>query len=327
MAKLSNQKLKLLVLKDYLEKYSDEDHVVRMSQIIDHLAANGISAERKSIYNDIETLRSYGVDIETGAVDKTTGYFIANRKFQTAELKLLVDAVQCSRFITHKKSYELIKKLEELTSCHIARTFQRQVLVNDRIKHMNESIYYNTDKIHNAIAENKKISFKYFEYNLKKEYVFRKNGAKYLVSPLVLVWNDSNYYMVGFDSESKMIRNYRVDKMMNISVTNEKREGLDRFDSEASARYTQKMFSMYNGREQNIKLWFANHLVGVVIDRFGKDISIYPNNDGFIINVNVMVSPQFFGWLAGLGKDAKITAPAAVSQQYKEHLRRIINED
>ena len=327
MAKLSNQKLKLLILKDYLEKYSDENHVIKMSQIIDHLAANGISAERKSIYSDIETLRNYGVDIEMGAVDKTTGYYVANRKFQTAELKLLVDAVQCSRFITHKKSFELIKKLEELTSCHIAKTFQRQVLVNDRIKHMNESIYYNTDKIHNAIADNKKISFKYFEYNLKKEYVFRKNGAKYLVSPLVLVWNDSNYYMVGYDSESQMIRNYRVDKMMNISVTKEKREGLDRFDSEASARYTQKMFSMYNGKEQSIKLWFSNHLVGVVIDRFGKDISIYPDNDGFTIHVNVMVSPQFFGWLSGLGKDAKIVAPAMVAQQYKQHLRDILDEN
>ena len=327
MAKLSNQKLKLLVLKDYLEKCSDEEHIIKMSQIIDHLAANDISAERKSIYNDIETLRNYGVDIETGPVDKTTGYYVANRKFQTAELKVLVDAVQCSRFITHKKSYELIKKLEELTSCHIAKTLQRQVIVNDRIKHMNESIYYNTDKIHNAIAENKKISFKYFEYNLKKEYVFRKNGAKYVVSPLVLVWNDSNYYMVGFDGESRTIRNYRVDKMMYISVLNEKREGLERFDSDASARYTQKMFSMYNGKEQSIKLWFANHLVGVVIDRFGKDISIYPDESGFTINVNLMVSPQFFGWLAGLGKDAKIISPSAVAQQYKEHLRGILDED
>ena len=324
---VSNQKLKLLYLKDYLEKNSDANHIVKMSQIIEYLDSNGIKAERKSIYSDIETLKEYGVDIEIGNDGSTKGYYVASRLFETAEIKLLIDAVQCSRFITHKRSTKIIDSLEKLANKHEAQLFRRHVIVNDRVKSENVSIIYNVDGIHNAIAENKKITFNYFEYNLEKEMVFRHNNKKYKVSPLALVWNDSNYYMVAYETETDLIKNYRVDRMKNVAVTAEKREGFEKFSREVEAHYTQKQFSMYSGKEQHVKLWFDKKMMGVVIDRFGKNVVILKDADenGFSISVNVEISPQFFGWLAGLGNNVKIVSPDSITAEYKKHLESILS--
>lgn len=323
MARSSNQKLKLIYLADIFRQNTDDEHCVTVSQIIDMLAAKGISAERKSIYTDIEALKSYGMDIECRR-EKTTGYYLAGRNFELAELKLLVDLVQCSKFITHKKSNELIKKLESLASNYQAQLMQRQVIVTNRIKTMNESIYYNVDAIHNAIAHNKKISFKYFEYTVSKERKFRKNGEKYLISPLALNWSDSNYYLIAYDSESEKIKHYRVDKMTSINMTDEAREGLQQFEKVDMAQYSKRVFSMYSGKEQSIKLRFDNSLIGVVIDKFGKDVVVSPGTDSFTINVTVMVSAQFFGWLAGLGCGAQIVSPPSVKERYSAHLKEIL---
>ncbi len=323
MAKSQNQKLKLLYIRDFLLEKTDESHVVTVNDIISHLDAYGISAERKSIYDDIETLRLYGLDI-IQVRSKKTGYYVANRDFELPELKLLVDAVQSSKFITHKKSLALIKKIEGLASAYDAQKLHRQVYVTNRVKVQNESVYYNVDIIHDAIVQDRKILFKYFDYSVRKEQIFRHDGGDYKISPFALTWDDENYYMLGFDSDAGKLKHYRVDRMKRLSVTDEPRDGKEQFRSLDMAVYSKKVFGMFSGEERVVKLKFANHLVGAVIDRFGKDVQIIESgNDSFIVNVNVDVSPQFFGWLNGFGADVTILAPNDVVRQMKNHVTAI----
>ena len=227
MARSSYQKLKPLYVMNYLLQSSDEEHPVTVNQIIAHLETHGVSAERKSIYSDIEALQVFGLDIERVDNGNFVGYYVASRSFELPELKLLVDSVQSSKFITHKKTASLIKKIEKLASIHEAQLLNRQVFVKNRIKTMNESIYYNVDEIHNGISTNKKIKFLYFEYTVSKERHYRHGGEYYVVSPFAMTWDDENYYMVAYDSAAQQIKHYRVDKMEKISVVDEERDGLE----------------------------------------------------------------------------------------------------
>lgn len=321
MAKSPNQKLKLLYLKDYLERCTDENHRVSTADIIKYLESQGISAERKSIYDDIEALRLYGMDIEQ-VKGSGGGYYLASREFELPELKLLVDSVQSSRFITGKKTMSLIKKVEGLTSMYEAGNLHRQVYVSGRIKTMNESIYYNVDEIHSGIASDRQIAFKYFEYSVTKERRFRRGGEEYQVSPFALTWNSENYYMIAFDSNSEQIRHYRVDKMSSIRVTDEPREGKDVLGSMDMASYTEKVFGMFSGKSEKVRLRCRSHLAGAVIDRFGKDIIIVSGDDDcFTVTVEVVPSPQFMAWVFGFEGEMKIVFPDRVAEKMCELLR------
>lgn len=323
MPKSPNQKLKLLSIMQLLMEKSDEKHSVTMSDIIAHLEANAISAERKSIYSDIESLRLFGMDIiqQRGA---NGGYYVASRDFELPELKLLVDSVQSSKFITEKKTMTLIKKIERLASTYDAQLLHRQVYVKNRIKNMNESIYYTVDEIHNGIATDRKISFKYFDYSASKERVYRRGGSLYCVSPFALTWDDENYYMLGFDSAAGIIKHFRVDKLADITVTGEKRDGREIFENLDLAAYSRTHFGMFTGKEERVSLEFSNSLVGAVIDRFGKDVSIIPADEKhFCIHTEVAVSPQFFGWLCGFGSGVRVIAPEGVVLQMREHIDEI----
>lgn len=323
MPKSTNQKLKILYLMKILLAKTDEKHVLSVPQMIELLAQHDIQAERKSIYDDLEALRLYGIDIEC-LKGKNGGYYVASRQFELPELKLLVDAVQSSKFITRKKSNELIKKLETFSSIYDAQLLQRQVHVANRIKTMNESIYYNIDNIHAGISAGKQISFLYFEYTVNKERSFRHNGTKYVISPYALTWDNENYYMIGYDDEAKKIKHYRVDKMMSIDVTELNRLGREEFEKFDMAAYSRKVFGMYGGEEENVKLRFQNHLAGVVIDRFGKDVFISKSDENhFDIDVGVQVSPQFLAWVFGLGGDVQILQPQSVKEQFKKMLENV----
>ncbi len=324
MAKSENQKLKLLYLMKILLEKSDETHGLSMKQILDELKAYDISAERKSIYSDIEYLRQYGMDIIGEQKDGGYTYYVASREFELAELKLLVDVIQSAKFITAKKSNELIKKIEGFASKYEASQLQRQVFVSGRIKTMNESIYYNVDAIHGAIAANKQICFQYFQWNVKKEMELRKGGEYYQVSPWALSWDDENYYLVAYDSKEGKIKHYRVDKMLHISQASEGREGRKSFERFDTAIYAKKMFSMYAGDEETVKLECENGLAGAIIDRFGKDISIRKiDEEHFAVNVNVSVSKQFIHWVMALGAGAKIVGPERVVDLVKEEVKRL----
>lgn len=326
MAKAFNQKLKILYLIQMLYQKTDEEHTVSMQQILHMLEQHGISAERKSIYDDMETLRQFGFDI-LFRKSQPAGYYLGSRNFELPELKLLVDAVQSSRFITTKKSEELIQKLEGLTSENEARQLQRQVYVNNRIKTMNESIYYNVDKIHSAITENHPISFQYFEWNVNKEMQLRKSGARYLVSPWILCWADDNYYLVAFEHSTEKVKHYRVEKMVDIQILTESRMGQEKVEDLDAGKYAKKTFGMFGGKVQTVEIAFKDKYAGVVIDRFGKDVVIKPQKDGtFKTRVEVAVSEPFFGWISGLGSGVRILKPKVVVEEYRDFLKKLMKQ-
>lgn len=229
MPKSTNQKLKILYLMRMLEERTDDAHVLTLAEIQESLASLGIRAERKSLYDDMEALRTFGIPVERRG-GKDGGYYIAERTFQLPELKLLVDAVQSSKFITKKKSTELIAKIASFTSTYEARQLDRQVFVTGRVKTDNEQVYYNVDNLHRAISSNRAVTFQYFEWNTDKEKILRHGGALYTVSPFALTWDNENYYLVAYDHMKKMIHHYRVDKMLRITVTDTPREGKELFD-------------------------------------------------------------------------------------------------
>lgn len=323
MAKSGMQKMKiLLVMKELLEK-TDENHPVTVSELVLMLGRNGIAAERKSVYHDIETLIKFGLDIENRR-EQPSGYYIASRDFELPELKLLVDAVQCARFITRKKSEELIRKLEGLAGKEEARQLQRQVFVLNRIKTKNENIYYSVNQIHTAISQNAKIRFQYYEWTVSKKMHLRRNGMFYEISPWALTWDDENYYMIGYDPQGKMLKHYRVDKMLNLNILKEPREGRELFAKFDIASYSQKIFGMFGGTEETVRLICRNGLAGVMIDRFGREVPICPTDENhFSILVRVNVSQHFFGWLFALGNGVKIESPDRVVKQFEEHMERI----
>ncbi|MCD7726472.1 MAG: WYL domain-containing protein [Clostridiales bacterium] len=328
MAKSSNQKLKLLYLLKILTEQSDENHCLSTQALIDALAAYGVRAERKSVYDDIAQLIDFGYDIVLVKAKTGGGYYLAGREFELAELKVLVETVQASRFLTVKKSRELISKIEKLASKAEAGQLQRQVYVANRIKTANESIYYIVDDIHRAIQNNVQISFQYLEWNLEKELAPRKDGKIYRISPWALTCKDENYYLIAHDEEENKIKHFRVDKLGQVEVLEGvKRQGaelLERFDI---ADYANKTFGMYGGREETVTLEFENRLIGVVMDRFGKDVAVRKRNEGhFAVRVRVAVSGQFFGWLTGLGVGARITAPEEAAQEYREYLRQVLGQ-
>jgi predicted DNA-binding transcriptional regulator YafY len=325
MARLQGQKLKILYLLKILKEETDEAHPLTLAEIIKRLSDYGISSERKSLYNDLESLRLFGYEI-ISIKSKTTSYYLSERRFSLPELKLLVDLVQSSKFITHKKSMEMIEKLEKLASVHEAKQLRRQVFVAGRVKNMNESIYYNTDAIHQAIAENKQISFRYFSYTVSKKRAYRRGGARYQISPLALSFGEENYYLIGYDGEAGQVKHYRVDRMVGIQVEEMPRESEDELPNLDLAAYAGKIFSMFSGEEREVTLWFASRLVSVVIDRFGKDAPIRPVDDRyFTVTMPVFVSPQFFGWLAGFGGEAGLIGPKEVVEAYQRHMQAVLD--
>lgn len=315
MAKGPNQKLKLLYLMRYLLQNSDEAHPVSIAQMIAELEKHGISAERKSIYDDLEALRTFGLDL-VQIKGRTTGYYIGQRDFELPELKLLVDSVQSSKFITQGKTLQLIKKIEGLASSFDAQLLQRQVYVRNRVKSMNESVYYNVDEISTAITRDRKIRFQYFEYTVSKERRFRRGGAWYAVSPFALMWDDENYYLLAWDEDAGKLKHYRVDKMARISVLEDSRQGKEAFAGVDMSAYSQKVFGMFAGQAQTVRLRFANHLAGAVIDRFGREVMmIADGEEHFTVSLEVVVSPQFFAWVFGFGTEAEILSPEAVRNE------------
>lgn len=319
--KLSHQKLKLMYLAKILMEKTDEEHTITVPEMIAELSKIGISAERKSIYDDLEYLKLFGLDI-CSYKTKTTNYYIASRDFELPELKLLVDSVQSSKFITSKKSMELISKIEKLTSFENAKKLQRQVFITNRVKTLNEQIYYNVDKIHEAIAANKQITFKYFNLDVNKKKVYRKDGGLYTESPVALTWDDENYYLITYKGKYDSYTHYRVDKMEKIELTEDDRVLADKpFDLSI---YSKMMFQMFSGEETDVSIEFDNELVGVVFDRFGTDIMIVKKDENhFICHVKVAVSPHFLSWIMSFGKKAKILSPEHVVEEMYSLAREI----
>ncbi len=314
MPRSEKQKQKLFRLLEILMKNTDESHGLSMPEIISALSEYGITAERKSIYDDIITLGELGFDVVT-LPTRPPKYSLSSRPFDLAELKILADAVASSKFVTKEKSREIIGKLRDFSGRYHAGEFSREVFVEDRVKTMNDSSLINVDKIHKGISENKKITFRYFDYNVKKEKSFRHGGALYTVSPVALLWSDENYYLVAFDDKDAQSKHFRVDKMDSITVTDQPKSMEATSERFNSAEYSKKIFGMYGGREELVTLECRERLSGVIVDRFGLDHTFIKTDFGFKVALRVMISPNFFGWVLGFGKDVRIISPGAVKNE------------
>ena len=319
MSRGTNQKFKFTYLMKIMQEKTDDEHSLTMPQIMKELEKYDVTAERKSIYADFQDMTDkFGVEIIKEQIGRETYYHVGAREFELAEVKLLIDAIQSSKFITQTKSRELITKIKSFVSEHQAKQLQRQVYINDRVKTMNESVYYNVDDIHTAINQDKKIRFKYYKWDINKKLVPRHNGDWFVVSPWALTWDDENYYLVAFDDLDHRIKHYRVDKMMRISIEKEKRDGKEAFKNFDMAEYSKATFGMYQGQKTKVKIRLANYMCGVFIDRFGKDITFRPvDNEHSELHVDVNVSPQFFGWIFSLGKDVKVVGPEEVVEELR----------
>ena len=323
MSRSEHQKLKLLYLKEILETQTDAAHPLTAQELIELLGRKGVRAERKSIYSDMECLMEYGMDVVQQR-GPGGGYYLGGREFELPELKLLVDAVQSSKFLSEKKSMQLIEKLETLTSRFAAKSLRRQVVVSGRVKTMNESIYYNVDRLHEAIADNSQITFRYFDWTVGGERSYRP--GKYTASPYALCWEDENYYLIAH-TEKHGLTHYRVDKMSAITQTGQARVLGETYETLDLSQYGRNVFGMFGGQRCSVKLRFENSLAGVIIDRFGRDAMLAPDGDAhFTYTAPITVSPVFFGWLAGFGGRAKIVYPEHVAQEYRAFLQESLKQ-
>jgi len=313
------KKVKMLYLVKIFEELTDEEHGLTLAQIQEKLLDYGVNADRKILYDDFNLLRDFGYDIVKARTGNEARYYLGSRDFELAELKMLVDVVQSAKFITERKSNKLIRKLERLASNYDARKLQRFVTVTGRVKTMNESIFYNIDKLHEAISEKRKIKFRYFNWTPEKKAQLRHDGAFYKVSPYYLIWDDENYYLVAYDSAAAKIKHYRVDKMMNIQMINERREGQSALESLDLSAYDKKTFGMFGGENTAVHLRCEDRMAGVMIDRFGKEVSIIPGKDGYFdLYTEVAMSDQFLGWLISLGEGVTLEGPESARQKLGE---------
>ena len=324
MPRSFNQKLKILYLMKFLQEKTDREHPVSVKDIIRTMEAYGISVERKTVYDDIETLRTFGMKIGSRR-GKPAGFYLEERTFELPELKFLMDAVQSSKFITEKQSAALVRKLEDLASVHETKKLKSQVFLMPGIKTLNEEIYTNIETIYDAISANRQISFRYYQWTLSRELKPKRGGERYRVSPGKLLWNNDNYYLMGLDESSGIVKHYRVDKMMDVAVEEEKRSGESVFRDFDMGRFSAETFGMFDGKETILKIRFSNELVGVVLDRFGKKAVLQRSDDThFFLQTHIRVSGQFFGWLTGLGPGAEIVSPEKVRKEYKSFLTKIL---
>ena len=323
MPKTENQKRKLLILKEYLERETDADHPASLHDLIACLERQGVSAERKSVYRDIAILKEHGCDI-IDTKGRTAGYYMNAGTFDLAELKLLADAVLASKFLSEKKSSALLKKLGTLTSSYQAVELRRSTVVSGRVKSMNESVIYNVDELHHAIRTNRQIRFRYFEYDRAKERVYR--GGVRTASPYALFWDDENYYLIAYTAEHG-ITHFRVDKMSEIRQTDAPRIQTEETRKLDLTRYGKQVFGMFSGTMQQVRMRFENSLAGVVIDRFGKEIMLIPDGpDHFICMAEVMVSPTFFGWVASFGTRVRLLSPENVVRSFRESCEAVLQQ-
>lgn len=315
MPKSDNQKLKILYILDYLQRNSNEANPVRASDLIAMLdRQHNIRCDRKTVYSDIAALQQYGIDI-ISLPGKNGGYYIASRNFELPELKLLIDAVQSSRYLTEKKSRELIEKLCSQCNEQDAKLMRRTVVVSGRVKSMNETIYYNVDAIQEAIAQNRQICFRYFDWDFGGKRKYREK--EYLASPYGLCQDHENCYLLAF-SQRHGITSYRVDRMTDIKLTEERRIPCPELTGKALQDHANRLFQMYAGDMLEVKIRFHRSLLNVVIDRFGKDIMLIPDGEHYFnFTVKVAISPMFLSWVIGFGAKAKILYPQSVADACK----------
>lgn len=329
--KSESKKLIPVYLEQLFLERTDKNHYVRMPEILEYLEDKGIYADRRTIYSAISLLGLTGFDIEGVQEKGGYKYHLAQRKFNTNELKVMIDSIASSKYLTERKSKELINKIKSLGTKYDSEMLNRGVLVGNRIKSMNDSVLKNLDVIYYAIANNRQITFQYTKWNaLEKKLEPSKKGVLYQVSPFAITLNDNSYYVVCHYNDSKALYHFRVDKMIAIQVSENERSGIELFRSFDVSEYQKKTFGMFSGKEQTVRIQCTKNLAGVFIDRFGTDVIIRPDYDcgdsnHVRITIDVNTSPQFYAWIFSLGKDVKILAPESVIDEFKKQMESVVS--
>lgn len=314
-----HNKIKLLYLAKIMREQTDENHKLSTYDVIDELAKYDIEVDRKTVDTDMNNLSDFGMDIIKGQEGRCNVYYCGSREYELAELRLIIDAIASSKFITEKKSKELIKKFEKNVSRYDAKLLERDVIVSGRIRTMNENIFYNIDTIQSAYNNNHRVNFKYFGWDVKKNKAFHHDGATYDISPWGLAWDSENYYMIGYDEKEGKFKHYRVDKMLETRENNNPRTGQEEYTKLDREVYTKNHFRMFGGTKHKVTLVCENRFANVMIDQFGRDIMLQPTDkDHFRTCVDVYVSDQFLGWVIALGTGVKIESPDEVVERMKE---------
>ena len=326
MAAGRNQRQKLLILAELFQRETDETHGLTVQEITERLERADVTVERKTLYRDLEELKAFGYDIIAQQDGRHVRYHLVSRTFELPELKLLVDAVQASKFITERKSRELIEKLEGLASRHDAKHLHRQVLLAGRVKTENEHIYYHVDRLHEALGDNRQVRFHYFRWTREGGRELRRGGAWYQVSPWALLWDDENYYLAAYDARDGVIKHFRVDKMLDLECLPDARLGASAWGDKSAASYSRAVFGMHGGDAVRVTLEGKNEMAGVLIDRFGQDLILAPlGDDRFTAQVDVVPSPHFLGWVVSLD-DVRLTAPEPVVERMRALARTLAEE-
>lgn len=320
---LTEEKSKLLYILKYLWLQTDDEHPAATADIVAGVFEYGVTVNRHSIPAIVAQLQEFGIDV-IDTKGSPNRYFIGERNLELPEVKLLIDAVQSSRFISAKKSDELVDKLNMMVSFHQAEGLNRHLYVEGRVKADNKSLYYTVDRIHEAINNGTKIKFQYIEYTASKKKVHKHNGYVYVFSPYAVLWHNDCYYVLGYSEKHKAITKFRVDRIDKTESTElqsvKKPKGFD------PVVYLKNIFSMYDGEMQNIRLKCNKDMMKVIIDRFGKDVSTVPCEDGcFMADVKISVSPTFFGWLFGFGNKICIISPQNIIDDYTAAAKKILD--
>ena len=324
MAKSPQQKRKILYLMKAFLEQTDEKHPMTAKELGAYLEKFGISAERKTIYDDIDTLRLFGMDIGHRR-ERPAGFYLAKRDFDMADLKLLADMIQSSRYISEKKAEDLIGKLEKLVSVHEAKQLQRPIYLEKRARSMKDSVYTHVNEIQTAIYENKQISFQYYQWTAAKKIQLLKSGQRYHVSPWGLIWKDGNYYLIAIDESNRMVKHFRADKMLKIRKEKEERTGSEMFRGIDIGEFASRMFPLFGSRDESVTLEFENHFIGDVIDTFGEDVRIVQkDSEHFHVLLRVRADSRFYGWAAGMGPGVRIVSPEKAQQGYKKFLKNAL---
>lgn len=320
MSRSEVQKIKLLALYDFLYRETDENNPLSTAEIIERLKPDGIAVERKALINDIKVLNEWGYEVQSFK-KKSFYYYVGYRKFDTAELRVLMDAVQAARFINENKTVELCERIAELAGKNGAEILNKTVVCNNTVKHDNKNLFYTVDVISRAIEQKNKISFEYFNYGADKKKVYRKEKSRYVVNPLALVLNDNNYYLVCYNDKYKDLSNYRIDRMENAATENDEITPVKEFENFNLSEYCKQTFSMFTGELLTVELEVDNGLIDEILDRFGKDVNVtYRKKDYFRIKVAVRISPPFFAWIVQFQGRIKIKSPQSVKDELNKFI-------
>ena len=324
MGKENFSKIKLLRIWEILKQDSDENNPLTTNQILDKLSESGIICDRRTLYQDIAILNSYGYEVICKKGQHSNGYYVIDRSFDVPELRILIDAVQAASFISPKKTAELTDKIAALGGSYRADILKKNIVEFNTTKHNNEHIYYSVNAIEDAILAGKKISFQYFDLNESHERVFRKNGEKYLVNPVAMVFSNDNYYLICYHDNHDGITTYRIDRMLNVSVSDQEINKAAQPKGLNIAKHRKQSFSMFGGKTETVKFEADKDLLDVIYDKFGEDTQIRSLGNGKIsFTADVQVSPVFFGWCCMLGDKLRVAQPESILLAFKQHLAKI----